>query len=123
MQSETIFPFSTTGRYELAVVGAKTANGGEVTSASSGGHLGQHEVALVGDIVSYPDGRTAKITSGAGGVSSIDGKPPAIVGSHVEGGDRIISTPVHGAEICLDPSRPLPEGFLVEGYVLSKASN
>lgn len=123
MQSKTIFPFSDTGIYETAVVGAKTAHGGEVTGASSNSHLDHCEIALVGDTVSYPDGRTARITSGAGEASCINGIPFAIVGSHVEGGDRIVSTPVHGSVICLDSKDPLPEGFLVEGYLSSPYAN
>lgn len=47
----------------------------------------------------------------------------ALVGSHVEGGDRIISTPVHGTAIRLNSQDPLPKGFPVEGYLASPCSN
>lgn len=102
--------------HPLAVIGSKTEHGGEVVTASSQMHLEKKEVARVGDLVRYTDGRTARITSGAGFALAQDGQSIAIVGSHVSGGDRIISTPVAIAHLTVCKEDPPIEGWLEEGY-------
>jgi uncharacterized Zn-binding protein involved in type VI secretion len=96
--------------YILATIGAKTRQGGEVVTASSGMEL----IARVGDKVHYPDGSETEITSGAGALLLISGRPAAIVGSHLANGDRIVSSPgtsgsitAYGTDI---------EGLLQPGY-------
>ncbi|WP_368086485.1 PAAR domain-containing protein [Variovorax sp. OV329] len=93
--------------------------GGAVVSASSKMNMDGREVALVGDVVNYPDGREESITSGAGIGAVVEGRSAAVVGSHVSGGDRIVSTPVQVARICIYEELPV-SGFLIEGFRQSK---
>lgn len=105
--------------YNSAFVGSKTANGGEVVTGTSRAQYKGVKEARVGDWVQYPNGSKAKITSGAGYAVLSDSYPIAIVGSHVEGGDFIIDSPVLGMEIHIDENNH-PEGFLVEGWTYNK---
>jgi hypothetical protein len=50
-------------------------------------------VVTEGAMVSYPDGTMAKIANGAGSSCAIEGKGIAVVGSQLDNGDEIISTP------------------------------
>jgi uncharacterized Zn-binding protein involved in type VI secretion len=104
-------------RHYEAVIGSKTKNSGEVVTASSNSSSSSFKVARVGDKVRYSDGREEIITSGAGIAFVCNGQSLAIVGSHVSGGDMIVSTPVQNLEFILYENDPLPEGFLVKGYV------
>lgn len=79
--------------YSAATLGAKTERGGQVITASTECWLDSHRLACVGDLVSYPDGLTSKIVSGAGSAAMVKGRPVAIVGSAIENGDKIVSSP------------------------------
>jgi uncharacterized Zn-binding protein involved in type VI secretion len=99
--------------YRPAAVGAKTKLGGEVITSSSRIIFGGHHIATVGDTVRYPDGHEEKITSGTGVMAA----NIAIIGSHISGGDVIISSPDTRVEMKLPKDGPRPEGFLVEGFI------
>lgn len=79
--------------YAFATIGARTENGGYVTSATSGVLICNLRVALVGDIVTYSDASQAVIIDGSGRQSRYAGKCIALVGSHLSNGDRIVFTP------------------------------
>lgn len=82
----------------LAVVGAKTKNGGIVIETNNPIKINGKSIALVGDDVLYADGRTAKIIAGTDKNILMRGKSIALVGSQVEGNDEIISTPICGVQ-------------------------
>ncbi|CAG2130743.1 PAAR domain-containing protein [Cupriavidus numazuensis] len=93
----------------FATIGAKTALGGRVTTATSGLVLMGLAVANVGDVVTYDDGSEAVIIDGAGGYAYSGDKPFALVGSHLSNGDRIVETLQTGRGIVVR------EGDTVEG--------
>lgn len=64
-------------------------------------HLDGFRVACVGDRVCYPDGSENIIVSGAGNASTFGNRPVALVGSHVENGDRITLSQQSMGEIVL----------------------
>lgn len=107
-----------TAIWRQATVGSLTRDGGKVSSAGSGGAVitssGDFaELALVGDEVRYPDGTTAYIISGSGSSISSNGRGYALVGSHLNNGDEIISTPQNIAVLCCRAKETMPEDFLV----------
>lgn len=102
-------------KYNLATLGSKTERGGEVVTATTTAQSCGLTVAAVGDLVRYPNGEEAHITSGAGAGLNYDGKVVALVGSHVSNGDKIVSCPVETP--VLDESENNPTtGFLDESY-------
>lgn len=105
-------------RHYIATLGAKTTQGGEVVSASVESEINFLPVACVGDVVQYPDGSKSKISSGAGFAAAFKDNPLAIVGSHIENGDTIMSSPQSIAEIIRYADEPSIPGFLEEGYIL-----
>jgi uncharacterized protein affecting Mg2+/Co2+ transport len=74
---------------------------------------GKVNVALVGDDVVYPDGRTAKIVTGAGKMSEVNGRGVALVNSRLDNGDEIISTLCDGPMIVGRKGEEMPEDFLL----------
>jgi uncharacterized Zn-binding protein involved in type VI secretion len=106
---------SYTAIYKPAMLGAKTAKGGTVVTVTSGCTSDGVAEARIGDTVRYPDGTESVITSGCGFASMSDNLPIAIVGSHVQGGDYIVSSPESGMALHID-ERNRPAGFLVEGW-------
>ena len=84
----------------IALEGARTLKGGvvRINDTDRPGSPGAY-VALVGDEVVYPDGRVATITSGAGFGMASNGRPTALVGSHVSRDDRIICSPDNGLRL------------------------
>lgn len=111
-------------RHLVATVGSRTVAGGTVCVASSQMYCsGEFRAARVGDEVHYPDGTTASITSGAGFAAIDNGKPLAIVGSHVSNGDQIADTLNREFEIVLyEDSLAIP-GFLDPHYVPRQLGN
>lgn len=90
------------GIYRVAVAGSLTRQGGVVNDPGTPPEesmqvkLDNGEWATVvteGATVSYPDGTTAKIANSAGSSYTIDEKGIAVVGSQLDNGDEIISTP------------------------------
>jgi hypothetical protein len=102
-------------KYPLAYSGARTAKGG-TGIGTSGCQAEGIKGLLVGDLVRYADGSNAVVTSGAGNACSEGNKSFAIVGSHISGGDHIVSSPVEGTVLWIDDDER-PKGFLVEMWV------
>lgn len=84
-----------TAAYLVATEGSLTRDGGTVFSEYNGQQIEIEDgkrlnVSLVGDEVRYPDGTTAKISTGVGNTC---GDSAALVGSSLDNGDEIISSP------------------------------
>ncbi|WP_199155624.1 PAAR domain-containing protein [Chromobacterium sp. ASV23] len=102
--------------YPVATGASFTERGGKVI-ATSPIYLREDRMAWVGDTVRYPDGTEAKIISGVGAASVVDGRPLAIVGSALDNGDRIAG-PVHNDIIFIQyADEPPIEGLLDPAYV------
>ncbi|WP_230961786.1 PAAR domain-containing protein [Burkholderia thailandensis] len=78
----------------FATLGSTTERGGQVTTATSGSSLWGRDVACVGDVVTYPDGRKSMIVDGAYFTPMSRTKPIALVGSRLSNGDRIVEAAV-----------------------------
>ncbi len=107
-----------TAIWRHAVVGSLTRNGGTVSSASSGGKIITSSgkmagMALVGDQVTYPDGTSAWIISGAGYSHQYGVRGFALVGSKLDNGDDIISTPQNISLLTACEGIPMADDFLV----------
>lgn len=102
--------------HALVTVGSKTVRGGEVVTSSTAIKIDRKSVARVGDLVRYADGSESPIVSGAGYASVYEGKPLAIVGSHIENGDVIESSPQSEAKIMQYADDEETPGFLEIGY-------
>lgn len=106
------------GIYDLATLGSKTRLGGEVVTANAGIEIDGQYIACVGDVVRYPDGSESKIISGAGAAMSYDGRPVAIVGSALDNGDTIVSSPQSTVQIRDYDDENGVDGLLQSGYVI-----
>ncbi|MEI2265447.1 hypothetical protein [Erwinia sp. CGal63] len=103
-----------TAAYLIATEGSLTRNGGTVFSKYNGRQIELEDgtrlnVSLVGDEVRYPDGTTAKISTGAGNTSK---KSVALVGSSLDNGDKIISSPQGNMRRVVRAGESLPVNFL-----------
>ena len=105
--------------WRFATTGALTHNGGKIEKASANDSFtledgSEINRAMVGDYVVYPDGTRAKIINGSGSVNTNgSGVSYALVGSQLDNGDVIISTPQDYALLCqLDNSPAMPADFL-----------
>lgn len=103
-----------TSAYLVATEGSLTRDGGTVFSEYNGQRIEiegglKLNVSLVGDEVRYPDGTTAKISSGVGNTS---GDSAALVGSSLDNGDEIISSPQGSVRKAVRARESLPENFL-----------
>lgn len=106
-----------TGRYPIATLGSYTLHGGKVVLAGDEPQGDGFRIACVGDLVRYPDGSESIIVSGAGNASTFGNRPVALVGSHVENGDRIVLSRQSMGEIVLfEGDAPIP-GLLQPGYL------
>lgn len=84
--------------WRIATEGSRTRCGGVIAHVNHDTKLlldnGKFAgVELVGDLVTYGNGKTARIVSGAGKASMYKGYGIALVGSVLDNGDEIISTP------------------------------
>lgn len=104
-------------RYPAATENSTTERGGKIVATSGISMLGCC-VALVGDIVCYPDGSQTKIVSGAGAAMIYRGRPMAVVGSELENGDRINGPTHSGMSIVQYADREPIKGLLDRNYVL-----
>jgi len=111
-ERERIAALPVLARHAVATLSSRTKLGGTVRTATSATCFNELRAARVGDEVHYPDGTVAHITSGAGFAAIDNGKPIAIVGSHVSNGDVIAESLQSSMEILiLDGLPPIP-GFL-----------
>lgn len=97
--------------YPVATSASTTAQGGTVLASSDITWLG-HCSALVGDVVRYPDGSEARIISGAGTASVVQGRSMAVVGSELDNGDRITGPMHDGLVIVQYADQPPIPGLL-----------
>lgn len=104
------------GRYPAATQSSTTERGGRI-AATSGLHTVGGRVALVGDLVRYPDGAETRIVSGAGAAMVCHGRSLAVVGSELDNGDRIIG-PIHNGLVIVQYADEAPiRGLLDPNYV------
>lgn len=98
--------------FRFGVVGSLTRRGGVIRHASGCATTGGLQVARMGDKVVYGGGSEATIISGAGKARIMQGASAALVGSMLDNGDEIISTPQSYSKLVFREGRELPEGFL-----------
>ncbi|HCQ0105530.1 PAAR domain-containing protein [Citrobacter braakii] len=98
--------------FRFAVVGSLTRKGGIIRHTSGSCTAGGYPMARVGDKVVYADGSETIIVSGAGEARIIQGASAALVGSMLDNGDEIISTPQSGVKLVFREGDILPRGFL-----------
>lgn len=103
-----------TAAYLVATEGSLTRDGGTVFSEYNGQQIEIEDgvrlnISLVGDEVRYPDGTTAKISTG---VVNISGNSAALVGSSLDNGDEIISNPQGNVRRAVRAGETLPANFL-----------
>lgn len=105
--------------WRFATAGSLTRNGGKIEEASANNSFtledgSEVKLAMVGDYVVYPDGTRARIINGSGSVNTNgNGVSFALVGSQLDNGDVIVSTPQDYALLCqLDNSPAMPADFL-----------
>jgi len=110
-------------RYPIATVGSHTARGGQVVVGDNELHMDGFRIAAVGDRVRYPDGSESIIVSGAGNASTFGDRPIALVGSHVENGDRISLSQQNMGEIVLFEGDAPIAGLLQPGYMPPQGSS
>lgn len=107
--------------YRLACEGALTREGGVLQESPTSQCKTQlddgdwRRYGLVGDNVVYPDGSTARIISGTGKYRVHNGKSMALVGSLLDNGDVIISTPKDGRFLVEYEGTPFGHDFLKAG--------
>ncbi|NIF44728.1 hypothetical protein F3J14_28445 [Burkholderia sp. Tr-862] len=91
----TYVPPPASPAYRLAVRGATTARGGALREPSGTWEVTPHlgKAAVVGDLIHYQDGSTARVISGLGLVDGFDFAPLAFVGSELDNGDTITDSP------------------------------
>lgn len=112
-----------TARYPIATIGSRTVQGGEVVVADNVVHMDGFRIACVGDRIRYPDGSESIIVSGAGNASTFGDRPVALVGSHVENGDRIALSRQNMGEIVLFEGDAPITGLLQPGYMPAPGSS
>ena len=104
------------GIYRIATEGGRSREGGVIVGASSsmsfriegGSRVTFLKAAQVGDCVTYPDGRTAQLVTGAGDRNG----HLALVGSRLSNGDEIIDTLFSDICIVAREGKPMHEDFL-----------
>ena len=90
-------------RYPIATIGSHTVQGGRVVVDDQERASDGFRIACVG-------------VSGAGNASTFGDRPVALVGSHVENGDRIAQSPQNMGEIFLFEGDAPITGLLQPGY-------
>ncbi|CNI60273.1 Uncharacterised protein [Yersinia pekkanenii] len=114
-----------TAIYRLAVAGCLTRRGGvgdEFNPNPEEGHKialdnnGQMASVLTeGCTVTYPDGSTARIVSSAGRSYAAEDRGIALVGSVLDNGDEIISTPQSSCVLVGRKGVAIADDFLITG--------
>ncbi|EPQ7464804.1 hypothetical protein [Enterobacter kobei] len=105
--------------YRFATVGSLTRLGGVIRETHHKAKMQTENgemmsIALKGDEVVYPDGTTARIATSTGQSKTYNGCSIAVVGSKLDNGDEIISTPQSGA-MCIDrEGLPSAKDFLAD---------
>jgi uncharacterized Zn-binding protein involved in type VI secretion len=97
--------------YRFALRGSTTARGGVLREPSGKwrSHSSDIEVGQIGDVVSYPDGSTARITSGLALKANPALAQFAYVGSTLDNGDTITHSPERDGGAHPDTYEPVTE--------------
>jgi hypothetical protein len=98
-------------RYPVATEHSTTARGGQIIS-TSGVFSAGGRVAVVGDLVRYPDGSESRIVSGSGIALQYKQHSTALVGSAIENGDTITGPLHNGMTITQYADEPPIPGLL-----------
>jgi hypothetical protein len=107
--------------YRPAVAGCLTRNGGTGDEFNPDSGEGRKirlkngvwaSILTEGCTVSYPDGSRARIVSSAGSRNRLNGQGVALVGSILDNGDEIISTPQGSSIMIVREGMPMPGDFL-----------
>ncbi|WP_191831090.1 hypothetical protein [Pseudomonas fluorescens] len=106
-----------TAIYRMATQGSQSRDGGTIRQASSPLEITLQDgsvacVALVGDVVEYPDGSQAQIVSGAGQHANWNDRGFALVGRVLSNGDEIINTPQDSMLLTQLAGVPMSDDFL-----------
>mgnify|MGYP001032250364 CR=1 FL=1 len=110
-----------TAIYRIAVAGSLTRRGGVADEFNPDPEQGYKirlsdgqwvSVLTEGCTVTYPDGSTARIVSSAGSLHMFQDRGVALVGSRLDNGDEIISTPQGSHYVIAQQGVPMPEDFL-----------
>ncbi|PLR29591.1 hypothetical protein [Chimaeribacter arupi] len=110
-----------TAIYRLAVAGSLTRRGGVADEFNPDPEQGykirlEHgqwvSVLTEGCTVTYPDGSSARIISSAGSLHAYQDRGVALVGSRLDNGDEIISTPQGSCYLIAQQGVPMPDDFL-----------
>lgn len=102
--------------YPVATEASITERGGQII-ATCDIFLRDKRIALVGDIVRYPDGSEARIVSGAGVAYVVNGRPAALVGSALDNGDHVTG-PIHNDSMIIQYADEAPiEGLLDSSFI------
>lgn len=109
-----------TAIYRIATAGSLTRLGGMVKEAHHNSKIQlkngtKASIALKGDIVEYSDGTTAHIVTSSGKSKTYNGIGIAVVGSKLDNGDEIISTPQESVVFAVYKDVPVAEDFLADG--------
>ena len=107
--------------YRTAVAGSLTLQGGVIDEPNPDPNQGLKvqldngqwaSMVTEGTTVTYPDGTKAVIITSAGQLSEWEGKGIALVGSLLDNGDVIISTPDYGSVFTVREGESMPDDFL-----------
>lgn len=113
-----------TAIYRLAVAGSLTERGGVADEFNADPEQGYKNklsngqwasVLTEGCTVTYPDGSTARIISSAGSQHTYEDRGIALVGSLLDNGDVIISTPQSSGMLVGREGVPMADDFLISG--------
>lgn len=119
VQEEWVRQHPVNALWRFATERSLTRLGGVIENASSPAAFrlddgSEIRKALVGDCALYPDGSRARIISGAGDAAThSNGVSFALVGSVLDNGDEIVSTPQSMAMLVSRDRVPMPDNFLV----------
>ncbi len=113
-----------TAIYRLAVAGSLTERGGVADEFNADPEQGYKNklsngqwasVLTEGCTVTYPDGSMARIISSAGSQHTYEDRGIALVGSLLDNGDVIISTPQSSGILVGHEGVPMADDFLISG--------
>lgn len=114
-----------TAIYRLAVAGCLTRRGGVGDEFNPNPEEGlkirlsngvMASALTEGCAVTYPDGSTARVVSSAGGQQRYKNSGVALVGSLLDNGDEIISTPQSAGMIVRREGVAMADDFLIAGH-------
>lgn len=117
--AEEMKPRTLLAIWRFATEGSVSRQGGKIEQGSANALLmlsdgSRVRKAMVGDYVVYPDGTRSRIISGSGfAATNGNGTSYALVGSQLDNGDEIVSTPQDMSILSQwDNSSAMPDDFL-----------